>query len=43
MMEWRKLNLKAKLESGSSHVSLKRLAPGGFNLGLIGSTCNTLP
>jgi len=35
----RKLNLKAKFESGSSHLSLRQLDPGAFNVGLIGSTC----
>ena len=37
------MKLKAKFESGSSHVSLKRLVPGAFNVGLIGSTCTALP
>jgi len=37
------VKLKAKFESGSSHVSLKRLVPGAFNVGLIGSTCTALP
>jgi len=39
----RKLNLKPKLESGSSNRSFKRLVPGGLNLGFIGSTCTALP
>jgi hypothetical protein len=34
--------LKAKFEGGSSQFSFKRLVPGSFNLGLIGSTCTTL-
>jgi hypothetical protein len=37
------LNLKAEVESSTSQFSFKRLAPGGFNLGLIGSTCTALP
>jgi hypothetical protein len=40
---WRKLNLKAEVESGSSQFSFKRLVPGGFNLDFIGSTCTALP
>jgi hypothetical protein len=32
-------NLKAKLESGSSYFSFKRLVPGAFNVVLIVSTC----
>ena len=35
--------MKAKLESGSSHFSFKRLVPGSFNLGLIVSTCTAIP
>ena len=30
-------------KGGSSYYSFKRLAPGGFNLGFIGSTCTALP
>jgi hypothetical protein len=37
------LILKAKFESGSSYFSFSRLVPGGFNVGLIGSTCTALP
>jgi len=40
---WRKLNLKARFESGPSYVSFKSVDPGGFNMGLIGSTCTALP
>jgi len=39
----RKLNLKAKFKGRSSYYSFKRLVPGGFNLGFIGSTCTVLP
>ena len=39
----RKLILKAKSESGSYYLSFKRLVPGGFNMGLIGSACTALP
>jgi hypothetical protein len=39
----RKLNLKAKFESGLSYVSFKGLMPGAFNVGLIGSSCTALP
>jgi len=39
----RKLNLKAEVDSSISHFSFKRLVPGGFNLGFIGSTCTALP
>jgi hypothetical protein len=35
--------LKAKCESGPPYVSLKRLVPGAFNLGLTGSTCTASP
>ena len=42
-MQRRKLNLKAEVESTISHFSFKRLAPGGFNSGLIGSTCTGPP
>ena len=40
---WRNLNLKPKFESSPSHLSINGLVPGGFNLGLIGSTCTALP
>jgi len=39
----RKFILKAEVESIISHTSFKRLVPGGFNLGFIGSTCTALP
>jgi len=39
----RKLNLKAEVESSISQYSFKRLVPGGFSLGFIGSTCTALP
>jgi hypothetical protein len=42
-MQWRKLYLKAKLESTSSYLSFKRVVSGAFKLGLIGSTCTGLP
>jgi hypothetical protein len=42
-VERRKLNLKAKFENSSSYLSYKRLLPGTFKVGLIGSTCTTLP
>ena len=41
---WRlKLYLKAKLESGSSHLTFRRLVPGRFNLGLRGASCTSVP
>ena len=43
LVERRKLNLKAKIESSISHFSFKRLIPGGFNLGFKRSTCSALP
>ena len=39
----RKLKLKAKFESSLSYYSFKRLDPGAFNVGFIGSTCTALP
>jgi len=39
----RKLNLKAEVESSMSHLSFKRLVPGGSDLGFIRSTCTALP
>jgi hypothetical protein len=39
----RKLKLKRKLESGSSHFTSKRLVTGAFSVSLIGSTCTALP
>jgi len=33
---WRKLKLKAKLESRILYLSFKRLVPGAFNVGLTG-------
>jgi hypothetical protein len=42
-VERRKLNLKAKIESGLSYFTFKSLIPGAFNVGLIGSTCTDLP
>ena len=46
VVQRRKLKLKAKLkqnESSLSYFGYKRLAPGGFYMGLIGSTCTVLP
>jgi hypothetical protein len=43
MLKWRKLKLKAKLESNLSCFTFKRLVPGAFSLGLIGSICTALP
>jgi len=43
LLQRRKLNLKAKLESSSSHFSFQCLVPGGFNMGSMWSTCNALP
>jgi hypothetical protein len=43
LVQRRKLNLKAKFESGSSGFSFKRLVPGAFYVGLIGSTCTARP
>ena len=42
-LERRKLNLKAKHESSSSHFPFKSLVPGAFNMGFIASTCTALP
>ena len=39
----RKKNLIAKFQSASLYYSFKRLVPGAFNMGLIGSTCTGLP
>jgi hypothetical protein len=36
-------DLKARVESESLTFSFKRLAPGAFNMGLIGSTCTASP
>jgi hypothetical protein len=35
--------LKAEVESSMSHLSFKRLVPGGSDLGFIRSTCTALP
>jgi hypothetical protein len=43
VMQRRKLNLLANFESGSPYFNFKRLVPGGFNMGFIGSTCTALP
>ena len=43
VVQRRKLKLKAKVESGSSCFTFKRLVPGAFNVGFIGSTCTALP
>jgi len=43
MLQRRKLKLKAKLENSLSYFSFKRLVPGTFNVGLMGSTCTALP
>jgi len=37
------VEIESKIESTSSYFSFKRLVPGGFNLGLIGSTCTAPP
>ena len=42
-LQRRKLKLKVKFESGPSYFSFKRLDPGAFNMGFIGSTCTALP
>ena len=42
-LQRRKLNSKAKVDSGSLHFSFKRLDPGAFNAGLMGSTCTASP
>jgi len=42
-VQWRKLILKANLESGTPYFSLKSLVTGAFNVGLIGSACTALP
>jgi hypothetical protein len=41
-LQRRKLNLKVKFEGGSSYHGFKRVVPGGFNMGFIGSTCTAL-
>jgi hypothetical protein len=38
-MKRRKLNLKATFETSLPYSSFKRMVPGAFNVGLIGSTC----
>jgi hypothetical protein len=43
VLQRRKLNLKAEFESSVAHISLQRLIPVGFNVGLIGSTWTALP
>jgi len=43
MVYRRKLNLIPTFESGSSYFGFKRIVPSAFNMGLIGSTCTTLP
>jgi hypothetical protein len=43
LMKRRILNLKANFKSSSSGFSFKRLFPGAFDVGLIGSTCTALP
>ena len=35
--------VKAEVASSISHCSFTRLLPGAFNMGLIGSTCTSLP
>jgi len=39
----RKSNVKANFKSGPSRYSIKRLIPGASNVGLIESTCKSLP
>ena len=41
--EGRTLNLKAKFEGETSYPGFKRVVLGGFNVGVIGSTCTALP
>jgi hypothetical protein len=38
-----KVEFESEFESSLSHFSFKRLVPGDFNVGLIGSTCTALP
>jgi hypothetical protein len=38
MLQRRKLDVKAEVESGISHFSLKGTVPWGFELGFMGST-----
>ena len=37
------VELKATIVSSLLYYSIKRSVPGGFNVGLIGSTCTALP
>jgi len=37
------VEVESKVKGGSSYCSFKCLFPGGFNVGLIGSTCTALP
>jgi len=39
----RKSKFKAKFESGTSYYCFKRLVPGAFKVGLIGSSCAASP
>jgi hypothetical protein len=39
LVQRRKSNLKANLESSLSYFSFEHLVPGAVNLGLIGSSC----
>ena len=41
--ERRRLNLKAKFESGQSHFSFKSSVSGAVDTSLIGSTCTAIP
>jgi hypothetical protein len=43
MLKRRRLHLKAKFVSGLSYFSFESLVLGGFNVGLMGSTCTALP
>jgi hypothetical protein len=42
-LQRRRLNLKVTVGSGISQSSFKRLVPGGFNRGFIGTTGTALP
>jgi hypothetical protein len=43
LVQRRKLNLEAELQSGLSYFSFKSSISGAFNVGLTGSTCTALP
>jgi len=43
LLEAAQVEIETKIDRTSAHFIFKRLVPGGFNVGLIGTTCTAPP